>query len=55
MRRRDAAVDPDAGQLPVGATWAPYFWLLMAPTHVMGRRQLLGTRQGAEAGGQAAA
>jgi hypothetical protein len=38
------------------AKWAPYFWLLVEPAHfVMGRRQLLGIRQRAEATSQAAA
>jgi hypothetical protein len=32
------------------AKWAPYMWLLVEPAHfVMGRRQLLGLRQRAEA------
>jgi hypothetical protein len=32
------------------AKWAPYMWLLVEPAHfVMGRRQLLGIRQRAQA------
>jgi hypothetical protein len=35
------------------AKWAPYMWLLVEPAHfVMGRRQLLGIRQRAEAARQ---
>jgi hypothetical protein len=37
------------------ARWAPFMWLLVEPAHfVMGRRQLLGLRQRAEATGAAA-
>jgi hypothetical protein len=32
------------------AKWAPYMWLLVEPAHfVMGRRQLLGLRERAQA------
>ena len=46
----DPAAGPDAGELSAGAKWAPTMWLLVEPAHfVMGRRQLLGIRQRAEA------
>ena len=37
------------------AKWAPYMWLLVEPAHfVMGRRQLLGLRERAQATSQTA-